>query len=150
MLKIQLAGLFIFCVFGLTAQHGRDDLKFKDHLQELSEANIFRSEDYYNWCSSIIKGADGKYHLFYSRWPREYTFYAWLTHSEVAHAVSDSPSGPWEYRETVLSSRGKGNWDAITVHNPKIKFFDDLGTFVTRFVTNALGFIRPGFVMGCK
>jgi len=62
--------------------------------------------------------------MFYSRWKREYGFYAWLTHSEVAHAVADGPSGPWKYKETVLQGRGGHGWDAITAHNPKIKYFN--------------------------
>ena len=36
----------------------------------------------------------------------------------------DSPAGPWVYKETVLQSHGEGHWDAITVHNPKIKRFN--------------------------
>jgi len=50
--------------------------------------------EYNIWCGSEIKGDDGKYHLFYSRWPRNLGHIAWVTHSEVAHAVSDSPFGP--------------------------------------------------------
>ncbi len=102
----------------------QDDLSLKGGVQKVSENNIFRSDEYFNWCPSIIKGKDGLYHMFYSRWKREYGFYAWLTHSEVAHAVSESPSGPWKYKETVLQGRGGDGWDAITAHNPKIKYFD--------------------------
>jgi len=109
-----------------TAQIKPDKLFFKDRLIDTITAdNIFRSEEYYNWCSSVIKGDDGSYHLFYSRWPKKYGFLSWLTHSEVAHAVSNSPSGPWKYKQTVMQSRDKGHWDAITVHNPKIKKFGD-------------------------
>lgn len=114
----------VLIVFAFRLEAQEDKLFFKDRMQALSDANIFRSDAYYNWCSSVIKGEDGRYHLFYSRWPKKYTFLAWLTHSEVAHAVSDSPSGPWTYQETVLKSRGRGYWDAIAVHNPKIKFFE--------------------------
>jgi alpha-L-fucosidase len=110
---------------------------FKDRLQSLTQENIFKTEGYYNWCSSIIKGNDGKYHLFYSRWKKEYSFYGWLTHSEVAHAVSSSSSGPWEYKETVLQGRRNGKWDAITVHNPKIKYFD--GQYYIYYVSTNLG-----------
>ncbi len=122
----KLAFIFLFLIFGqyVLAQERPDILFFKDNLQALSPENIFKTEGYYNWCSSIIKSDDGKYHLFYSRWPKKLGFSAWLTHSEIAHAVSDKPSGPWKYKETVLKSHGKGHWDAITVHNPKIKYFD--------------------------
>lgn len=86
----------ILLVMSTSAQHKNDFLAFKDRLQPISEDNVFRSKEYFNWCSSIIKGDDGKYHLFYSRWPRKYTFLSWLTHSEVAHAVSNSPAGPFK------------------------------------------------------
>ena len=85
--------------------------------------SVFKSENYFNWGGSIIKGEDNKYHLFYSRWKKEYGFLGWLTHSEIAHAVAEFSWGPYEYKETVLKNRGK-QWDAITAHNPKIKFFD--------------------------
>lgn len=101
-----------------------DTLFFKDRLQPITEDNIFKTEGYYNWGASIIKGDDGKYHLFYARWKKELKFSAWLTHSEVAHAVSDNPAGPWKYKETALKGRGEGYWDAITAHNPKIKKFN--------------------------
>jgi alpha-L-fucosidase len=119
------------------SQSNSNPLFFKDRFEPPGAENIFKTEGYYNWCSSIIKGEDGKYHLFYSRWPKKYTFLSWLTHSEVAHAVSDSPAGPWEYKETVMQSRGKGHWDAITVHNPKIKKFD--GKYYLYYVSTNLG-----------
>lgn len=115
----------------------KDVLSISNNLQPIAEDNIFKSEGYYNWCSSVIKGDDGLYHLFYSRWKKEYTFTGWLTHSEVAHAVSDSPTGPWKYKETVLQSGGKDQWDAITVHNPKIKRFN--GKYYLYYISTNLG-----------
>ena len=91
------------CFFLIANAQKPDDLFIKDRLQDLSGDNIFKTEGYYNWCTSMLKGEDGKYHLFYSRWKKEYSFYGWLTHSEVAHDVSDSPAGPWAYKETVLA-----------------------------------------------
>ncbi|NOR75088.1 MAG: family 43 glycosylhydrolase [Draconibacterium sp.] len=135
--KFLFVFIIVFVSFNLIGQNKADNLKFKDQLQPLSEENIFKTEGYYNWGSSIIKEKNGKYHLFYSRWKKDYKFTAWLTHSEVAHAVSDSPDGPWEYKETVLESRGKGHWDAITVHNPKIKCFD--GKYYLYYCSTNLG-----------
>ena len=123
MIRTILSSLLFCTCLSILAQHP-DDLFIKDRLQELSEDNVFKTDGYYNWCTSIIQGKDGKYHLFYSRWKKEYSFYGWLTHSEIAHAISASPGGPWKYKETVLRGRGKGHWDAITVHNPKIKYFE--------------------------
>ncbi|WP_375585823.1 glycoside hydrolase family protein [Cyclobacterium xiamenense] len=121
----------------LAAQTDTDPLVFNDRLRPLTEDNIFKSEDYFNWCSSILQAEDGKYHLFYSRWPKKYTFFSWLTHSEIAHAVADHPAGPWKFKETVLQGRGQGHWDAITAHNPKIKKFGD--TYYLYYVSTNLG-----------
>lgn len=134
--------ILIFLAFFLSgwdnlSYDARDDLTISNHLQPISEDNIFKTEGYYNWCTSIIRGEDGKYHLFYSRWVKEYSFTAWLTHSEIAHAVADSPGGPWTYRETVLEGRGKEHWDAITAHNPKIKYFE--GKYYLYYVSTNLG-----------
>jgi alpha-L-fucosidase len=114
-----------------------DTLFFKDRFRPISEDNILKTEGYYNWGASIIKGPDNQYHLFYSRWKKNLKFTAWLTHSEIAHATSDKPGGPWKYQSTVLQSRGPGYWDAITAHNPKIKFFED--KYYLYYVSTNLG-----------
>lgn len=106
-------------------------------IQPLSEDGIFRDSCYYNWGGSIIKDNDGLYHLFYSRWKRSYTFNGWLTASEVAHATSPNSTGPWEYKETVLKGRGKDHWDAITAHNPKIKYFE--GKYYLYYIATNMG-----------
>ena len=117
----------VFIVFGIVvhAQQGVDNLFLRDRLEPIGENNIFRTEGYFNWGASIIKGKDGKYHMFYSRWKKEYSFLGWLIYSEIARATAKDPTGPWKYKETVLEGRGIGNWDAITAHNPKIKYFND-------------------------
>lgn len=110
--------------YSLSTNAQKTPLDLNSKLEALSEDGIFRAADYYNWGASIIKGEDGLYHLFYSRWPRTNTFNGWLTKSEIAHATSQQPTGPWTYKETVLQGRGEGYWDAYTAHNPKIKYFD--------------------------
>lgn len=130
--------IFIVCFVSITnAQSNSDDLVMYDDFKELSSDNIFKTEGYYNWGASIIKGKDGKYHMFYARWEKKYSFYGWLTHSEVAHATSKSPSGPWKYKETTLKSRGGNHWDAITAHNPKIKYFE--GKYYLYYIATNMG-----------
>lgn len=109
-----------------------------DKITSINEDNIFRDSLYYNWCSSIIKGEDGKYHLFYSRWERSKKFHAWLTDSKVAHAVADQPEGPYKYVNTVLDF-DKDIYKAgelISAHNPKIKYFE--GKYYLYFSTTTL------------
>ncbi|WP_026809565.1 glycoside hydrolase family protein [Arenibacter latericius] len=132
--------LFWICCFYLFlgfTQEKEDDLKLNGLFKRISEDNIFKTAGYYNWGSSIIKESDGKYHLFYSRWKKEYGFTGWLTHSEIAHATSNTPAGPWKYKETVLKGRGVGYWDGVTAHNPKIKYFE--GKFYLYYIATNMG-----------
>ena len=127
----------LFLWVSVPAQTHPDVLFFKDRLQPVNGDNIFKTDGYYNWGPSIITGKDGKYHLFYSRWNKKYKFSGWLTQSEVAHAVSKTPSGPWKFKEVVLQGRRGGKWDAITAHNPKIKFFE--GKYYLYYIATNLG-----------
>ncbi|MFK5973130.1 MAG: glycoside hydrolase family protein [Flavobacteriaceae bacterium] len=134
--NISLVLLIGFPIHGLS-QEITDDLNIKNMIQPLTVEGTFRDSNYYNWGGSIIKGEDGKYHLFYSRWKRETTFYGWLTLSEIAHATSNNPTGPWVYKETALKGRGKGHWDEITAHNPKIKYFE--GKYYLYYISTNIG-----------
>lgn len=89
-------------------------------LQPVPATAKFSDPVYNIWCGSAVKGDDGKYHMFYSRWPRKLGHYAWVTHSEVAHAVSDSPFGPWTHRDVTLPPRGTNYWDGSCTHNPTV------------------------------
>ncbi|WP_225443962.1 glycoside hydrolase family protein [Echinicola arenosa] len=135
-LKITLLSVTLLTLCVSTSK-GQDSLSLSKYIQPARQENIFKTEGYYNWGGSVVKGEDGKYHLFYSRWPKSTQFSGWMVYSEIAHAVSDQPTGPWEYKETVLEGRGKGYWDAITAHNPKIKCFE--GKFYLYYISTNLG-----------
>ncbi|BAJ74955.1 endoglucanase [Microbacterium testaceum StLB037] len=47
------------------------------------------------WDGGIIKGADGKYHMFASRWPESEGHEAWRYDSYAVSAVSDNLYGPY-------------------------------------------------------
>jgi predicted GH43/DUF377 family glycosyl hydrolase len=129
--------VFFCCSITAVSQENKNSLDIHKMMEPLPKDGIFRDSLYYNWGGSIIKAKDGKYHLFYSRWKRAYTFNGWLTFSEIAHAESNEATGPWEYKETVLQGRGKGNWDEITAHNPKIKYFE--GKYYLYYIATNLG-----------
>lgn len=101
-----------------------DDLDLSSRIELVEDHNIFREEGAYNWGSSIVKGKDGKYHLFYAQMLKEYGFLSWLTDGVISHAVADHPAGPYKHVERVLEGRGFGHWDAHTAHNPRVKYFD--------------------------
>ena len=81
-------------------------------------------EDYWIWCGSAIRGEDGRYHLFASRWPKTVSMFHWATHSEVVRASSDRPEGPYKFEEVVMPPRGSEFWDGRVTHNPTIHFHD--------------------------
>jgi beta-glucanase (GH16 family) len=96
------------------------DLDLGKAVQAVPASARFVDPDYYIWCGSMVQGDDRKYHLYYSRWPRKLGHNAWVTHSEIAYAVSDSPAGPFRHVSVVLPARGKLYWDGLTTHNPTI------------------------------
>lgn len=81
-------------------------------------------EDYYVWDCSVIK-ADGKYHMFSSRWKRELGFgWNWCFNSEIIHSVSDTPEGPYHFQNVVLPRRGRQYFDGMNTHNTCIKEYN--------------------------
>lgn len=86
----------------------------------------FKMEGYWIWCGSVIKGEDGKYHMFASRWPKALSFSPhWLTNSEIVHAISGKPEGPYTFVDVALPPRGEQYWDGKMTHNPAIRKVGD-------------------------
>lgn len=99
---------------------------FRSRLLPTDESYGFYMKDYWVWCGSVIKGDDGKYHMFASRWSRDLPFKNhWLTNSEVVHAVSDTPEGPYTFSDVALPPRGEEFWDGKMTHNPAIRKHGD-------------------------
>ncbi|MEH6305425.1 glycoside hydrolase family protein [Olivibacter sp. CPCC 100613] len=80
----------------------------------------FEMKDYWVWDPSVVKGEDGLYHMFASRWSKEYGFGNWVTNSQIIRAVSTTPAGPYTFAEVVLDARGKNFFDGCTTHNARI------------------------------
>ena len=98
--------------------------EFNLEFGKIANESIFSGGDSIsNWGGSLIKGEDGQYHMFYSRWKKKLGW-AWATHSEIAHAVSDSPFGPFKHKNVTLPVRGAEYWDGLCTHNPTIHKFD--------------------------
>ena len=94
---------------------------FSERLLPLTPGCGFSLDDYWVWCGSTIAGDDGLYHLYASRWPRALAFAPhWLTNSEVVHATSPRPEGPYTFSSVVLPPRGAEHWDGRMTHNPTI------------------------------
>ena len=68
---------------------------------------VFKSETYSIWGGSLVKGEDGKYHMFYSRWPKA-PGWVWVSHSEIRYddcrvPVTNTLGGEGEGMVQVLS-----------------------------------------------
>lgn len=101
------------------------ELNLQSMMQKIPESAKFINDSFYIWGGSLVKSYhDEKYHLFYSRWPRKLGMNAWVTHSEIAHAVSDLPFGPFEFKSIALPARGDKYWDGLVTHNPTIHCFN--------------------------
>jgi hypothetical protein len=89
-------------------------------LQPVPRKAVFGLDDWYVWGGSMTRTKDGICHLFYARWPRWEGFSAWVTHSEIAHAVAEHPLGPYHHQDTALPARGDAYWDGHCTHNPTV------------------------------
>ena len=86
------------------------------HLDKAPRTPAFECEGYWVWGSSVVKGDDGKYHMFVSL-----PFHpGWMVASEIVHAVSEVPQGPYRFSEVALPARGAQYWDGRSTHNPRI------------------------------
>lgn len=91
------------------------------HLGQAPRTPAFESEGYWVWGSSVVKGNDGKYHMFVSRFPKSLPFHpGWMVASEIVHAIADTPEGPYQFSDVALPARGAQYWDGRSTHNPRI------------------------------
>jgi hypothetical protein len=119
---------------------------FIDRLLPAPIGGGFAMDDYWVWGSSVIKGRDGKYHMFADRWAKDLGFGAWVTNSEVVHAISDTPEGPYVFSDVALPVRGTEYFDGLVTHNPRIISFD--GTYYLYYFGTTCDFPVP--TAGCK
>lgn len=81
----------------------------------------FKMDGYFIWCGSAIKGDNGKYYLFASRWPEETGFPdGYMTNSEIALASADKPDGEYKFEKVIIAKREGNFWDSMMAHNPFI------------------------------
>jgi len=99
------------------------DPDFASMIQPVPDRAAFSEPGYHVWCGTMARDGDGVCHLFYSRWRREFGFEAWVTHSEIAHAVAGDPLGPYQFKDVALPARGSHRWDGLCTHNPTVKRF---------------------------
>lgn len=143
-LEISCLGLFTalaLLVSGGAVRAADPALDLGARVQPVPMAAKFHDPAWHIWCGAPAKGADGKYHLFYSRWPAKKGFApGWAIHSEIAYAVADDPFGPYRHVNVALPPRGTNPatgrkfWDADMTHNPNIVMRN--GQFLLYYIGN--------------
>jgi hypothetical protein len=109
----------------------------RERLLPIPRDSGLRMPGYFVWCGSMIR-ADGRFHLFASRWPERAAFPdGYRDHSEIVRADAPTPLGPFTFREVVLAGRGGGLWDGKMCHNPKIAEVG--GRCVLYYIGSAVG-----------
>jgi hypothetical protein len=89
---------------------------------QTARPHVFADAAWFHWGGTPVLGDDGKYHLYYDRWPRNNgrLMSGWLYVSQVAHATSSHPEGPYTFQDVAVQGAGDkpaGRWDAVTAHN---------------------------------
>ncbi|MFW5644462.1 MAG: glycosyl hydrolase family 43, partial [Bacteroidota bacterium] len=97
---------------------------FQENLEAGSINGSFHMPGYKVWGASVIRHEDGKYYMFVSIWPTTDSA-NWITHSQVALAISDKPEGPYQFEKIVLPFRERAYWDGMMSHNPTIHKHED-------------------------
>ncbi len=94
---------------------------FQKRLLPAPASGGFRMDGFWVWCGSVVRGEDGRYHMFAAQWPKTYPFFqGYLAASQVVRASADTPEGPYTFQEIVLPERGHEHWDGRMTHNPFI------------------------------
>lgn len=121
--------VFLFCWGIITVSCQRTpfepgkDFALADSVQVIPTSNILQDSAWNIWCASMVEGYDGRYHLYYSRWPRQVGHEGWVSHSEIAYAVADKPEGPYTVVNVSLPAYSETAWDGAMTHNPYIVMY---------------------------
>lgn len=97
---------------------------FIDKLMPAPKEAGFMRDGYWIWGSSVIKGEDGKYHMFADMWPQSLEFGNWVTNTEIAHAVSDTPEGPYVFSDIAIGPRDSTYFDGKCAMNPRVIYYE--------------------------
>ena len=107
-------------------------MNFNAKMLPTSREYMFSEEDYFVWGAAMLKHKDS-YYIIYSRWPREKGFEAWVTHSELCLAKSDSMLGEFKHVKVLLGNTLTGDKREV-YHNPTV--IDYMGKFYLYYMTN--------------
>jgi len=124
-LRTGLAGFLCLITTQLSPAQSIDNVMLSS-MKETPTEGAFSMEGYWVWGASVIRDDEGTYHMYAARWPGHLTFHpGWMIASDIVHAVSDSPVGPYKFVDVALPVRGAQYWDGRSAFNPKICRYKD-------------------------
>lgn len=123
MLYYILMGLWIvssLCVAGCS-----QSLDLTLQTQPAPRSAVLTEDGYVVWGASMVQTDDGVCHLFYCRWKG--TLSQWTQSSEIVHATSKSPLGPFEPQKVILGAEPEKEdlWYGVSSFNPSVQKFGD-------------------------
>jgi hypothetical protein len=139
--SIATSALGICLSLGLELQAA--PFQLSQWLGPVPRHSVLAEPGYYVWGGSVIQDG-GQYHMFYERWPTNtYAFGdGWLFNAEIAHAVANTPDGPFTPTGVVLGKRANdpnfSYWDSQVQENPHIRRFGN------KFYLYYMGSVDPG------
>lgn len=107
----------------------------QNYYERTLGSQVLADPAYRVWGVSVIEW-NGAYHAYYARWKTKRGFHGWLRYSEIAHAVSDRPEGPFVTTGTVIQNRNADGWDVVNAHNPSVCVAD--GKICLYYISNNL------------
>lgn len=103
-----------------------------------SQRGIFALPDDHVWCGAVEPLPQGGYFMAYSHWPFRFGFDAWVSHSRIGLAVSESLLGPYRHEKLLL---GPEQNTPPVQHNPALLYWK--GEYVLYFTGNSGPWSRP-------
>jgi predicted GH43/DUF377 family glycosyl hydrolase len=139
---MKLLGLFfsVLTLIGCSSEKKKDNV-FYENWDDSPKEGSFKMQDWIVWGGSVIKHEDDKYYMFASRWPKRLSMGAWVTNSEIVLAVSDTPEGPYKFKQVILPARGNEYWDGMATHNPNIQYHE--GKYILYYTGITYNFDQP-------
>lgn len=93
-------------------------------------------DGYWIWDGSIIQDDQGTWHMFASRWSKDYPMHpGWLFRSEIVRATADKAEGPYTFQEVIFENRDPNYFDGRMTHNPAIRKIGD--TYALFYIGNS-------------
>ncbi|MBN8459343.1 MAG: glycoside hydrolase family protein [Verrucomicrobia bacterium] len=93
-----------------TTVWGASEVGARDPKNGLEDATMTK---WNYWDGQILKGKDGKYHMFASRWPQAKGHMNWYD-SKAVHAVSENLFGPYEDKGLLWPDNEEGKGHNVT------------------------------------